>query len=155
MPLHKETRILPYTADQMYGIVADVERYPEFLPWCSAVKIVKRERRSEVDFVTAEMTVAFHGLEEGYVSLVRLDKHAMMIEARHVKGPFRKLDTRWRFQRLSHGSEINFLIDFAFSNPVLSAVAGVAFGRVASRMAEAFIARAAALHGARVSANSE
>jgi len=149
MPLHKETRILPYTADQMYAIVADIGRYPEFLPWCAAVDVEKHERKGEADFLTAEMTVAFHGLHERYVSQVRLDKHALMIEARHVKGPFRKLDTRWRFRPLREGSEINFLIDFAFSNPFLSAMAGVAFGRVAARMAEAFIARAEALYGTR------
>src|SRR5215831_5191797 len=108
MPLHKETRILPYTADQMYAVVADIERYPEFLPWCAAVRIEKREKDEGVDLVTAEMTVAYHGLNERYASLVRLDKHARMIEARHLKGPFKKLDTRWRFRPLEKGSEINF-----------------------------------------------
>jgi coenzyme Q-binding protein COQ10 len=95
------------------------------------------------------MTVAYHGLNQRYVSLVRLDKNALMIEARHVKGPFKKLDTRWRFRPLKQGSEINFLIDFAFGNPLLSAVAGVAFGRVAARMAQAFIERADTLYGTR------
>ncbi len=135
----------------MYAVVADIERYPEFLPWCAAVRIEKREHKDDVELVTAEMTVAYHGLNERYVSSVRLDKKALMIEARHVKGPFKRLDTRWRFCALKKGSEIHFLIDFAFRNPVLSAMAGVAFGRVASRMAEAFIERAAALYAAQTS----
>ena len=131
----------------MYGIVADIERYPEFLPWCARVNIEKREQSDGVELVTAEMTVAFHGMNERYVSRVRLDKPELLIEARHVKGPFKKLDTRWRFLPLKAGSEIHFLIDFAFSNPILSAMAGVAFGRVAARMAAAFIARADTLYG--------
>jgi|SRR5215831_4084796 len=147
MPLHRETRILPYTADQMYAVVADIERYPEFLPWCARVKIEKREESEGLELITAEMTVVFHGMHERYVSLVRLDKPQLLIEARHVKGPFKKLDTRWRFCPWKEGSEIHFLIDFAFSNPILSAMAGVAFGRVAARMAEAFIARADTLYG--------
>jgi coenzyme Q-binding protein COQ10 len=148
MPLHQETRILPYTAEQMYAVVADIERYPEFLPWCAKVVIRKRETVGRVELVTAEMAIAFHALHERYVSLVRLDRGALTIEARHVEGPFQRLDTRWRFVPLATGSEIHFLIDFAFKSVLLSAVAGVAFGFVAARMAEAFVQRAHRLYGA-------
>jgi coenzyme Q-binding protein COQ10 len=148
MPLHQETRILPYTAEQMYAVVADIERYPEFLPWCAKVVIRKRETAGRVELVTAEMAIAFHALHERYVSLVRLDRGALTIEARHVEGPFQRLDTRWRFVPLATGSEIHFLIDFAFKSMLLSAVAGVAFGFVAARMAEAFVQRAHRLYGA-------
>src|SRR6266568_5070483 len=137
MPLHQETRILPYTADQMYAVVADIERYPEFLPWCTKVVIRKREAQGNVESVTAEMAIAFHALRERYVSLVRLDRGALKVEARHVEGPFQRLDTRWRFVPLGAGSEVHFLIDFAFKSTWLSAVAGVAFGFVAATMAEA------------------
>jgi coenzyme Q-binding protein COQ10 len=142
VPLHKETRIVPYTAEQMYSVVADMERYPEFLPWCSALKVLKREPEGGVDIALAEMSVQFQGLKERYVSRVRLDPRAGMIEAKHVEGPFKKLDTRWRFVPLAQGSEVHFLIDFAFGNVLLSAIAGVAFGFVSARMAEAFIHRA-------------
>jgi len=147
MPLHRETRILPYTAERMYGIVADIERYPEFLPWCESVHVLKRENEREIEYATAEMTIGYGGLHEKYVSRVRRDHSGLMIEARHVKGPFRKLDTRWRFIPLDKGSEIHFLIDFAFKSVLLSGVANVAFGYVASRMAESFIARAKELYG--------
>lgn len=146
MPLHKETRIVPYTVDQMYSVVADMERYPEFLPWCSDLKILKRERDGSVDIALVQMAVDYHGLKERYTSRVRLDQRAGMIEAKHVEGPFKKLDTRWRFVPLPQGSEVHVLIDFAFANLLLSAVAGVAFGFVAARMAEAFIHRAADLY---------
>src|SRR5438552_2535467 len=148
MPLHQETRILPYTAEQMYAVVADIERYPEFLPWCTKVVVRKREREGEVEFVTAEMAIAFQALHQRYVSRVRLDARALTIEARHVEGPFKRLDTRWRFVPIGTGSEVHFLIDFAFRSSLLSAVAGVAFGFVAAKMAEAFVQRAHRLYGA-------
>ena len=148
MPLHQETRILPYTVEQMYVVVADIERYPEFLPWCANVAIRKREIQENIEFATVEMTVAFHALHERYVSLVRFDREAVTIEAHHVEGPFQRLDTRWRFVPLGTGSEIHFRIDFAFRNMWLSAVAGVAFGFVAARMTEAFVQRAHHLYGA-------
>jgi coenzyme Q-binding protein COQ10 len=142
VPLHKETRIVPYTAEQMYSVVADMERYPDFLPWCSTLKVLRRERKNGIDIALAEMAIEFQGLRERYVSRVRLDPRAGMIEAKHVEGPFKRLDTRWRFVPLPHGCEVHFLIDFSFRNMLLSAVAGVAFGFVAARMAEAFIHRA-------------
>ena len=142
MPLHKETRIVPYTVDQMFSVVADMERYPEFLPWCTDLKILKREQEGSADIAFAEMAVAYHGIAERYVSRVHLDSRAGLIEAKHVEGPFKKLDTRWRFVPLAQGCEVHFLIEFAFGNPLLSAVAGVAFGFVSARMAEAFIQRA-------------
>jgi coenzyme Q-binding protein COQ10 len=149
MSIHQETRILPYTAEQMYGVVADIERYPEFLPWCAQVVIRKRETAGNVEFVTAEMAIAFHALRERYVSLVRLDRGALTIEAGHVEGPFQRLDTRWRFVPLGIGrSEVHFLIHFAFKSMWLSAISGVAFGFVAARMAESFVQRAHRLYGA-------
>ena len=146
VPLHKETRIVPYTAEQMYSVVADMERYPDFLPWCSSLKVLKRERENGIDIALAEMSVTFQGLEERYVSRVQFDPRAGIIEARHIEGPFKKLDTRWRFVPLPQGCEVHFLIDFAFGNVLLSAVAGVAFGFVSARMAEAFIHRADTLY---------
>jgi coenzyme Q-binding protein COQ10 len=127
-------------------VVADMERYPEFLPWCAGLKVLKREREGGVDIALAEMLVDYHGLKEGYVSRVCLDPRGGLIEATHVEGPFKRLDTRWRFVPLPQGCEVHFLTDFAFSNPLLSAVAGVAFGFVSAHMADAFIRRAETLY---------
>lgn len=154
MPLHRETRIVPYTAEQMYAVVADIEHYPDFLPWCSRIVIRQREKQGETEFVTAEMFVSYLAFRESYVSRVRLDHGALTIEARHLQGPFKRLDNRWRFVPEKRGSEVHFLIDFQFSNPVLQAVAGAAFGVVASRMQHAFIARADTIYGAAVSSSS-
>ena len=154
MPLHKETRLVPYSADEMYAVVAAMERYPEFLPWCASLKVLGRDREGVVEVVTAEMVVAYQGLRERYVSRVRLDPSARMIEARHVEGPFKRLDTRWRFVPLDKGSEVHVLIDFAFKGMLLSAVANVAFGFVAARMAEAFINRAHQLYDSKLAAQT-
>jgi len=126
----------------MYSVVADMERYPEFLPWCSDLKVLKREREGATEIALAEMSVDYHGLKERYVSRVHLDLRAGMIEAKHVEGPFKRLDTRWRFVPLAQGCEVHFLTDFAFRSVLLSALAGVAFGFVCAQMAEAFIRRA-------------
>src|SRR5258708_32944748 len=136
MQLHQEPRILPYTADEMYAGVADIERYPEFLPWCAQVTVRKRETEGQVELVTAALRIAFHAFHERYVSLVRLDRSAQTIEARHVEGPFQRLDTRWRFVPPGAGSEVHFLIDFAFKSMLLSAGAGPALRFVAAQMAQ-------------------
>jgi len=133
----------------MYAVVADVERYPEFLPWCEKLLVKERKTHDGVEFVTAEMFIAYPPLRERYISCVRLDPLRHAIEATHLEGPFQRLDTRWRFVPLTRGSEVHFLIDFAFKSMVLSAVAGVAFGFVASRMAEAFVHRAEKLYGSK------
>src|SRR5579864_8926688 len=106
MPLHRETRIVPYTAEQMYAVVAAIDRYPEFLPWCSGIRITGREKQGDVEFVTARMDISYLAFRESYVSRVKLDYPALMIEATHIEGPFKRLDTRWRFvPTKTHGSE--------------------------------------------------
>ncbi len=147
MPSHSETRELRYTAEQMYAVVADVERYPEFLPWCVALHVRERSREGDVDVLIAEMTVSYHGVREHYVSRVQLDKKARFIEAVHIQGPFERLTNRWHFEPLVKGCRIRFFIDFAFRNWFLSAVAGLAFERTVMRMADAFVDRARALYG--------
>jgi coenzyme Q-binding protein COQ10 len=150
MPKHQESRILPYTADQMYAVVADIERYPEFLPWCSRLRVLKREAVGGIDIVTAEMVVSYKAFRERYISRVTMNPAKRSIEAVHVEGPFKTLDSVWRFQPLEKGCEVTFAIDFAFKSPFLSAVANVAFGFVAARMTESFIERADALYGAHI-----
>jgi len=147
MPRHEETRTVPYTAEQMFAVVADIEAYPKFLPWCSALR-VRDEGVNGVTILVAEMLIAYHGLRERYVSRVKLDPASHSVEASHVEGPFSKLDTVWRFTPNGKGCEVYFLIDFAFRSRMLSAVAGLAFDSVARKMADAFLKRATELYGA-------
>ncbi|MGQ0742644.1 MAG: type II toxin-antitoxin system RatA family toxin [Alphaproteobacteria bacterium] len=147
MPEHSEIRELPFTAEQMYSVVADVESYPQFLPWCRSLNVLDRWEEDGVQLITAEMVVMYHAVQEKYVSRVRLDPIAREIEAVHIEGPFERLTNRWRFEPLDSGCRVYFFIDFAFSSWILSALAGIAFDRTVRRMADAFVVRAKALYG--------
>lgn len=136
---HSESRILPYTAERMFAIVADVEKYPEFLPWVTGMCVLGRE--SDNAF-RAEMAVGFAGISERYTSHVVLDPAARTIDVVQIEGPFRILENHWRFRPEGEGCRVDFSIAFEFRNPVLNAVAGKAFERVLMRMSHAFEARA-------------
>ena len=138
---HKESRIVPYTADLMYGIVSDIERYPEFLPWVLALRVLTRED----NILTAQMAVGYGPFRERYVSRVTLDPAARTIDVVEIKGPFRSLENHWRFTRENAGCRIDFSIQFEFANPLLQAAAGAAFEKVLLKMTDAFVGRAAAL----------
>lgn len=143
MPSHAESRILPYSADLMFAIVSDVEKYPEFLPWVTGLKITKR---ISDDVLDAEMRVGFAGLSERYTSRVTLDPAAHTVDVVKVAGgPFRTLDTHWRFTPRGDVCHVDFSIVFEFRSPLLNTVAGAAFERVMVKMADAFEARARAL----------
>ena len=143
---HRETRSVPYPAALMYAVVADVEKYPEFLPWVVALRIVSRTPTS----VTAEMVVGYSGLRERYTSEVTLDPAAGRIDAVQIDngrlgGPFRRLENHWHFTPQGDHCEVEFSILFEFKNPLLHKVAGLAFESVLLKMADAFEARAKTL----------
>lgn len=146
MPSHSESRIVPYSADRMYEIVADVEMYPQFLPWCTRLRIVDRERDT---VLRADMEVGFGGIKERYTSRVVLDPESRTIDVAQIDGPFRKLENHWRFTPLGDSCRVDFSIEFEFRNWLLNAVASAAFERVLVKMTDAFEARAKALDGTR------
>lgn len=131
--------IVPYTAAQMYALVADVEKYPEFLPWCVALRVIERSDAG----LTADMVVAYKVFRERFRSKVVLDPKNNRIEAHYVDGPFRNLENRWRFtDRAEGGSVIDFEIAFEFKNFLLQATAQAVFDKAFSRMSDAFVKRA-------------
>jgi coenzyme Q-binding protein COQ10 len=142
---HSETRIVPYTADLMFQVVADVERYPSFLPWVVALRVLSREHVRGRDVVNAEMAVGYGALREKYTSRVILDPQERTIDVAQTSGPFRQLENHWRFTPLSNGCQVDFSLAYAFKSKLLNAVAGVAFGKVYVKMADAFEARARTL----------
>ena len=148
MTAHSETRIVPYTADLMFQVVADVEQYPKFLPWCVALRVLSRERVKNRDVLSAEMAVGYGALREKYTSRVILDPALRTIDVAQTSGPFRKLENHWRFTPLAEGCRVDFSLAYEFRNRVLNAVAGAAFGKVYVKMADAFEARARELSGA-------
>ena len=142
MPGIRETRRLPYTAEQMFDLVADVGRYPEFLPWVIASRV---RTDSETEMV-ADMLVGFKALKEKFTSRV-VKSRPEEIRVTYIDGPLRDLDNSWRFRPVEGGCEIDFAVDFAFRNPLFEKIAGQYFDRAFRKMVSAFEERAAALYG--------
>ncbi|MDP3340938.1 type II toxin-antitoxin system RatA family toxin [Frigidibacter sp.] len=151
MPTHSETRPLPWTAQQMYDLVADVERYPEFLPWNSAARIRSRrpgEEGSEV--LEADLVISFKVFRERFGSRVVLWPEVMKIDTEYLDGPFKFMRSNWAFRDLPDGgSEVAFFVDFEFRNPILQRIIGAVFGEAMARIVRAFEKRAAELYGPR------
>lgn len=143
MPTHRETRILPYTPEQIYNLVADVERYPEFLPWCVACRITRRE--SPTSF-TAELAVGFNMVREKFLSRVTLfPTHAITVT--YLSGPFAHLTNEWKFEPSEGGTAVSFHLSFEFKSRLLQALIGVLFEEAVHRMVSAFEERAKKLYG--------
>lgn len=134
--------MLPYTPEQMYALVADIERYPEFLPWCVAARI--RERRA--DFVSADLVIGFKMFRERFTSNVELNPPGR-IDVTYAEGPFRYLNNHWSFERAPSGCRIDFFVDFEFKSRLLQKMIEVLFGEAVRRMVTAFEGRARQLYG--------
>ena len=147
MPSHSETRFLPYSADQMYALVADVKHYPEFLPWCAAARIRSVVPKGEVEVMTADLVISFKVFRERFTSEVTLDKAARRIDTRYIDGPFRKMVSTWAFREAEGGCQVDFHVDFEFRNAILQSVIGLVFNEAMQRIVRAFEARAAELYG--------
>lgn len=142
MPRHSETRILPYTPEQLFDLVADVGRYQEFLPWVAATRV-----RSDSDTeMVADLVVGFKALKETFTSRVHKSRPSE-IEIDYVEGPLKHLNNVWRFTPAEEGTEVDFCVDFAFRNRLFEALAGQMFDRALRRMIGAFEERAEALYG--------
>ena len=144
MPHHAETRHLPYTPDQMFALVADIARYPEFLPWVQATRILK----TEGDVVTADMIVGFKMVRERFTSRVTLTP-ATKVHVDYISGPLKYLKNDWIFRASQDGGcDIDFTVDFEFKNKMFERLAGMFFHEAFRRMVTAFETRAAAVYGA-------
>lgn len=129
----------------MYSVVADVEHYPDFLPWCMALRVKSRSHDGDKEVVLAEMVVGFKAFRERYTSRIELDPVARTISVTQTEGVFKYLKNDWRFTPEGDRCRVDFAIEFEFKNRMLGAVAGQAFAHVMTRMSQAFEARAKAL----------
>ncbi len=129
----------------MYAVVADVERYPDFLPWCAGLRVLSRTAWDGCETVMAEMLVGYKSLRERYTSRVVLDCSARTIDIVQTDGLFRQLETHWRFTPDGQSCRVDFRIAFEFKSRVLGAVANAALGSVMLKMSDAFEARAKTL----------
>jgi coenzyme Q-binding protein COQ10 len=143
MPTHAEQRLLPYTPEQLFALVADVERYPEFLPWCVGARI--RERQPNL--IVADLIIGFRVFRERFTSRVRLDP-PRGIDVTYTEGPFRYLDNHWSFEPAPGGfCRLDFFVDFEFKSRILQKVIETLFGEAVRRMVGAFERRAQLLYG--------
>ena len=148
MPQHSDSRILPYTADQMYALVADIERYPEFLPWNTAARIrLRRPGPDGSEMVEADLVISFKVFRERFGSRVTLWPAEKRIDTEYLDGPFKYLKSGWSFADLPQGGcKVDFFVDFEFRNAILGKVIGVVFGEAMSRIVRAFEDRARVLY---------
>ena len=148
MPTYQTTRRVPNSARQMYDLVADIERYPEFVPMCEALSVRSRKERDGREIVVADMTIGYKAIRETFTSQVLLKPDELIIDVKYIDGPFRHLDNRWRFVEEGEGvSSVSFYIDYEFKNRILGALMGAMFDRAFRKFAEAFEERAAAIYG--------
>ena len=143
MPRHSETRHLPYTPEQLFDLVADVEHYDEFLPWVVAVRVTSS---SETETV-ADLVVGFNAFKERFTSRVSKQRPSRIL-VDYIEGPLKYLKNEWRFDPAPKGgSNVYFSVDFAFRSRIFESLAGQMFDRALRRMTGAFEKRAAELYG--------
>ncbi len=147
MPTHSEIKLLPYTAQQMYDLVADVARYPEFLPWTAAARIKSDEDRGDHRVMDADLVISFKVFRERFTSRVVLWPEAKKIETEYLDGPFKKMVSTWGFEDVEGGCNVHFFVDFEFKNRILQGIIGVVFNEAMQRVVRAFEERAATLYG--------
>ena len=143
MPGHREKRFLPYSAEQMFDLVADVARYAEFLPWVAAVRV----RSDSEDEMIADLIVGFRSLRERFTSRVK-KLRPTSIGVDYLDGPLKFLHNEWHFAPAPGGCTVDFSVDFAFKNRIFEALAGQMFDAALRKMINAFEERAAALYAA-------
>ena len=147
MPRHHEDRLMPYAAGQVYALVADVARYPEFLPWNSAARIKSRMPCEGGEVIEADLVISFKLFRERFGSRVRLLPDQGRIETEYLDGPFRHLKSVWTFVDAPGGCRVVFDVDFEFRNAILAGVIGLVFNEAMKRVVAAFERRAGELYG--------
>lgn len=143
MPRHQESRVLPYSAEQMFALVSDIEHYPDFLPWVVALRIRSDSEHEAV----ADMIVGFKGLRESFSCRVHKERPTR-VSVSYIDGPMRHLTNEWHFTSLEEGGcRVDFMVDFAFRNRMFEALAGQMFDKALRKMIAAFETRAGELFG--------
>jgi coenzyme Q-binding protein COQ10 len=144
MPTHAEKKVLRYSPEQMFDLVADVRRYPEFLPWCVGARVISQ---TEGELI-ADLTIGFKMFRETFRSRVTLERPDH-VHVTYETGPFKYLNNHWRFRPLPQGCEVDFFVDFEFRSRILQLAIGVVFNEAVRLMVRAFERRAMALYGRR------
>lgn len=157
MPQFQTSRRVAHSAADMFDLVADVERYPEFVPLCESLKVMGRAGAPDgQEIITARMTVAYKLLRESFASRAVLDREAQVIRVTYLDGPFKHLENVWTFRPLGEDAcEVVFSITYEFRSLILQTLMGAAFDKAFRQFAAAFEARADEVYGAKRAARSE
>ncbi len=147
MPTHSENRKMPYSPEQMYDLVADIAKYPEFLPWTAGVRIKQKTESADKTVVDADLIIAFKVFRERFTSRVTLRPDDHKIEVEYLDGPFKYLVNHWHFLPDPDGCVVDFHVDFEFKSRILQGIIGVVFNQAMQRIVRAFEDRAKQLYG--------
>ncbi len=153
MPRFANKRRVRHSAPQMFDLVADVERYPEFVPLCKALKVRQRTQNDDgTEVIVADMTVSFKLVQESFTSKVTLDRANLKILVEYLRGPFSNLENRWTFEPKSETDcDVGFFINYEFKSRMLALLMGSMFDAAFQRFAAAFEKRADEVYRARIS----
>jgi coenzyme Q-binding protein COQ10 len=150
MPEFRTTRRIAHSAEQMFALVAEVERYPEFVPFCERLDVRGRRKEGEKEVLVVDMSVGYKLVRESFTSKVTLDRPALEVRADYLDGPFRALENSWTFEPLPDGGcEVSFCIRYEFKSRALALLMGAMFDRVFRTFADAFEKRADQVYGKR------
>ncbi len=149
MPRFSSKRRVRRSAPEMFDLVADVERYPEFVPLCHSLKVRQRTRRPDgTEVIVADMTVSFKLVHESFTSQVTLDRANLKILVEYLRGPFRNLENRWTFEARGEGAcDVGFFLEYEFKSRMLAMLMGSMFDTAFARFAAAFEKRADRIYG--------
>ncbi len=147
MPKYEATRRVAHTPDEMFALVADVEKYPQFLPLCEALTVRSRKERDGRTILVADMSIGYKAIRETFTTQVLLKPDERVIDVKYIDGPFKYLTNIWSFEPASDGCFVRFFIDYEFKSRILAAVMGTMFDRAFRMFAEAFEKRADAIYG--------
>ena len=141
---------MPFSADEMYALIADIGAYPDFLPWCAGCRVRARRQDGAHEVVDADLIISFKVFREKFGSRVTLKPEERRIDVEYLDGPFKYLNNHWHFVPISDTEcEVDFFVDFEFRSRTLGAVIGVVFNEAMRRIVRAFEDRASALYGNR------
>jgi coenzyme Q-binding protein COQ10 len=141
------SRLLPYRPEQLFHVVADVRRYPEFIPYLGGMRVWDDEEDAGVRRFKAEAVIGYGPFRERFGTTVTADTNVWAVEARLLSGPFNRLENRWRFSPHEQGSVVDFFIDMELRSKLLRGVVEANAGRVTDKIAKSFEARARQLYG--------
>ena len=147
MKVHTEQKVLPFRPDEIFELVGDVTKYPEFLPWCTGARVRDREKTATGETMIADLMIGFKMVRERFTSRVDIDRQDCKIDVEYVQGPFKHLKNHWTFTPTPAGTcQIDFYLEFEFSSVMLQKLIGVLFHEAVRRMVAAFEARAYQLY---------